>query len=84
MVEKNQHNDLNEKKLTNINSKTVKTNPKSDNGLGNKKHVDESLSGIDFLRINQSKDNYLNVFLCNDVYNISKYDKIQITDTTNN
>ena len=34
------------------------------------------------LRFNQTLSNYLKVSVGNDTYNLTKYDKIQITDTT--
>ena len=34
------------------------------------------------LRFNQTQQNYLKVSVGNDTYNLTKYDKIQITDTT--
>ena len=43
LVKNNQDNDLNDNKLTNIDSKTVNRNPTSDNELSNKKHIDDEL-----------------------------------------
>ena len=34
------------------------------------------------LRFNQTLTNYLNISVGNDTYNLTKYDKIQFTDTT--
>ena len=50
--------------------------------MANKKYVDVSKGGGIFLRFNQTLQNYLRLSVVNDVYNLSKYDKIQITDTT--
>ena len=41
LVKNNQDNDLNDKKLTNLDSITVNRNPTSDNELSNKKYVDD-------------------------------------------
>ena len=49
LVKNNQDNDLNDNKLTNINSITVNRNPTSDNELSNKRYVDDELKKILFL-----------------------------------
>ena len=70
------------KKVTNLDSITVTRNPNSDNQSANKKYVDDSLGSNNSLGINQTLENYLKVSLRNDTYNLTKYNKIQITDTT--
>ena len=56
--------------------------PNLDNKLSNKKYVDDSLGEGTLHGINQILENYLKVSVGNDVYNLTKYYKIQITDTT--
>ena len=82
MVRNNQDNDLNGNKLTNLDSITVNRNPSSDNDLTNKKNIDDGLDKNTIVRFNQKLENYLEVSVGNDTYNLAKYDKIQITDTT--
>ena len=82
MVKNNQDNDLNDNKLTNIDSITVNRNPTSDNELANKKYIDDSIGEGTLLRFNQTLTNYLKVSIGDDTYNLTKYDKIQLTDTT--
>ena len=80
-VRSNQDNDLNVNKLTNLDGITVNRNPNSDNDISNKKYVDDQLDRITKVRFIQTLQNYLKVSFGNDTYNLSKYDKIQITDT---
>ena len=82
MVKNNQDNDLNDNKLTNLDSVVVNREPTSDNELANKKYVDGSLGGGNFLRFNQTRENYLKVSVGNDVYIFTKNNKYQLTDTT--
>ena len=82
LVKNNQDNDLNDNKLINLDSITVNRNPSSDNELANKKYIDDELDKNTVLRFNQTLSNYLKVSVGNDTYNLTKYDKIQITDTT--
>ena len=82
LVKNNQDNDVNDKKLTNIDSIKVNRNPKSDNELVNKKYLDDELDKNTIVRFNQTLENYLKVSVGNDIYNLTKYNKIQLTDTT--
>ena len=82
LVKNNQDNDFNDKKLTNIDSITVNRNPSSDDELTNKKYIDDELDKNSILIFNQTLQNYLKVSVGNDTYNLTKYDKIQIIDTT--
>ena len=82
MVKNNQDNDLNDNKLTNVDSITVNRNPTSDNELLNKKYIDDELDKNTIVRFNQTLQNYLKVSVGDHVHNLSKYDRIQITDTT--
>ena len=82
LVKNFQDSDFNDNKLTNLDSITVNRNPSLDNELANKKYVDDSLGGGKVLRFNQTLENYWKVSVGNDKYNLTKYDKLQITDTT--
>ena len=79
-----QHNEFDNNKLTNLDSVVVKRDPSSDNELANKKHVDDSTGEKNNPGFNQTLANFLKVSAGNDIYNLSKNDKIQITDTTIN
>ena len=83
MVKNNQDIDLNDNKLTNLGSITVIRNPTSDNELSTKKYIDDELDKNTKFRFNQTVENYLKVSIGNDTYNLTKYNKIQLTDTTN-
>ena len=82
LVKNNQDNYLNDNKLLNLDSITVNRKPNQDNELSSKKYIDEELDKNTIVRFNQTLENYLRVSVGNDIYNLSKYDKIQITDTT--
>ena len=77
-----QDNEFDNIKLTNIDSITVNRNPYLDKELSNKKYVDDSIGEATLIRFNQTLQNYLKVSVGNDVYSLTKFDKIQITDTT--
>ena len=76
-----QDNEFDNNKLTNLDSVTVNIDPSSDNELANKKYIDNSIGEGTFLRFNQTLQNYFKVSVGNDTCNLTKYDKIQITDT---
>ena len=82
LVKNNQDNDLNDNKLTNINSITINNDPTDDYHVSNKKYVDDQLDKNTIVRFNQTLQNYLKVSVGNDTYNLTKYDKIKIYDTT--
>ena len=82
IVKNNQDNDLNDNKLTNINSITINSNPTDDNHVSIKKYVDDELDRNTIVRFNQTLQSYLKVSVGNDIYNLTKYDKILLTDTT--
>ena len=82
LVKNNQDNNLNDNKLTNIDSIKVNRNPSLDNELANKKYIDDELDKNTVLRFNQTLQNYLKVSVGNDTYNLTKYNKISITDIT--
>ena len=50
--------------------------------MASKKYIDDELDKNTVLRFNQLLQNYLKVSVGNDTYNLIKYDKIQIIDTT--
>ena len=77
-----QDSEFDNNKVTTLDSINVNRNPSSDNGLANKKYVDESSGSGKFLRFNQTLQNYLKVSVGNDTYNPTKHDKKQIIDTT--
>ena len=82
MVKNNQDNDLNDNKLTNLVSITVIGNPSPDYELANKKYIDDELDKNTFLRFTQTLGIYLKVSVENDTYNLTKCNKVQLTDTT--
>ena len=81
-VKNNQDRNLNDYKLSNLDSMSAIGNLFSDNELTNKTYFDDSLGGGKILRFNQTLENYLNISVGNDVYNVIKFNKIQIIDTT--
>ena len=82
LVKNNQDNSFNDNKLTNINSITFNNNPTDDNQVSNKKYVDGQLDKNTIVRFNQTLQNYLKVSVGNNIYNLTRYNKIQIVDTT--
>ena len=82
LIKNNQDNNLNDNKLTNINSITINNNPTDDDHVSNKKYVDEELDKNTIVRFNQTLSNYLKVSVGNDIYNLTKYSKIRLTDVT--
>ena len=82
LVKNNQDNDLNNTKLTNLDSVTLNRDPSSDNELSTKKYIDDSIGEDTLLRFNQTLVNYLKVSVGTDTNNLTKYDKIQIIDVT--
>ena len=68
--------------MTNFDIVIVNRNPNSDNELSNKKYVDDQLEKNTIVRFNQTLQNYLKVSVGSDTYNLTKYDKISITDVT--
>ena len=82
LVKNNQDNDLNDNKLTNINSITINNNPTDHTHVSNKKYVDDEVDKNTIVRFNQTLENYLKVSVGNDTYNLTKYNKIQLTDVT--
>ena len=82
LVKNNQDNDLNDKKLINIDSIQVNRNPSLDYELANKKYIDDSIDKNTIVRFNQTLTNYLKVSVGNDIYHLTKYNKYYLTDIT--
>ena len=82
LVENNQDNDLNDNELVNLDSVTVNRDPTSDNEVSNKKYIDDELDKNTILRFNQTLENYVKVSVGNDFFNLTKNNKISITDVT--
>ena len=82
LVKNNQHIDFNGNKRTNINSISINRNPTIDEEVSNKKHIDDTTDEGTILRFHRTLVNYLKVSVGKDTYNRTKYNKIQITDTT--
>ena len=82
LVKNNQDNDLNDKKLTNIDSIQVNRNPSLYYELANKKYIDDSIAENTLIRFNQTLTNYLKVSVGNDIYHLTKYNKYSLTDIT--
>ena len=78
----NQDNNFSDNKLNNLDGTTVNREPSSDIELANNKYIDNELNRNTFVRFNQTPENYLKVSVGNDAYKLTKYDKKQITDTT--
>ena len=82
LVKNNQDNDLNDNKLTNLDSIKVNRNPILQNELASKAYTDDELDKNTILRFNQTLENHLKVSVGSETYNLTKYDKIQLTDVT--
>ena len=82
LVKNNRDNDFNDNKLTNLDSIQVNRNPTLDNEVSNKKYIDDELEKNTIVRFSQTLSNYLKVSVGNDTYNLTKYNKIQLTDIT--
>ena len=82
LVKNNQDNGFNDNELTNVDSTTVNRNPTSDDEVSIKKYNDDELDKNTILRFNQTLQKYLRVSVGKDIYNLTKYDKIQLMDIT--
>ena len=82
LVRNNQGSDFNDIILTNVDSITVNRNSTSGNELVNKNYTDDSIGEDRIVRFNQTLQKYLKVSVGNITYNLTKYDKIQLTDRT--
>ena len=82
LVRNNQDNNFNDNKLINKNSIAINNNPTDDNHVTNKKFIDDELDKNTLVRFNQTLKNYLKVSVGNDIYNLTKYNKILLLDVT--
>ena len=82
LVKNNQDSDLNDNKLTNLDSITVNRNLTSDNEVANKKYIDDELNKNTIVTFQATLQNYLKVTVGNNTYSLTKYERIQTTDTT--
>ena len=67
LVKNNQDNDFNVNKLTNLDSITTYNDPTTDNDLAIKIYVDDSIGGNTILQFDDSKDDYIEKSVVNDV-----------------
>ena len=81
MVKNNQGKDLNENKLTILDSVSVNKNPNLENELANKKQINDELDKNTVLRFIQTLEKDLKVSVGKDTNKLTKYDRIQVTDT---
>ena len=81
LVKNNQDSDFNDNKMRYVDSITVYRTFSSDNKVANKKYNDDSIDESTILRFNQTLENYLKISVGNDTYNLTKFIKIQLTDT---
>ena len=81
LVKNKQDNDLNDNKLTNLDSIKINRDPTSGNELTNKKY-NHSIDDGTMLRFNQTLQNFLKVSVGNDTYNVTNIKEIPLTDTT--
>ena len=84
LVFNDQDNESTNTKLTTLDSVAVKKNPSSGNEVSNKKQIDEGLDKNTIVRFAQTLTNHLKVSFGKVTDNITKYDKLQIIDTTGN
>ena len=82
LVKNNQDNNFNDNKLTNLDSITINNNPSDDDHVTNKKYVDDQLDKNTIVRFIQTLQNYLKVSVGSDIYHLTKYNKIQLTNET--
>ena len=71
LVKNNRDSDLNDNKITNLDSITVNRNPSSDKELASKKYIDVELDENTIVRNIQTLSNYLKVSVSNDTYNLT-------------
>ena len=82
LAKNNQNNDFNDNKITNLDNVTVKRDPSSDNEVARKEYIDKELNKNTILRFIQTLENYLKVSVGNNTHNLTKYNRIQLIDTT--
>ena len=74
--------EFNNSNFTKLDSVVIYRNPNSDNELSNKKYIDDELDKNTIFRFNSTLENYLKVSVGKNAYKLTKYDKIQTTETT--
>ena len=77
-----QDNEFDNIKLTKLDGVVVNRNPSLGNELANKNYIDDELDKNTVLRFNKTFQNYLKASVGKDTYILTKYDKVQNTDTT--
>ena len=77
-----QDNEVDNNKLTNLDSVTLNRDPRLDSELSIKLYIDNELDKITFLRFNKTLEIYLKVYVGNNTNSLTKYGKIEVTDTT--
>ena len=82
LIRNNRDNDFGDYNLSNINSIMINNNPTKDNHATNKKYIDDELDKNRLVRFNHTLKNYLKVTVGGDIYNLTKYNKILLTDVT--
>ena len=82
LVKNNQDNNFSDKKLTNIKLITINNNPTDDDHVTNKKYIDNQLDKNTIVRFNQTLTNYLKFSIGSDIYHLTKYNKIKLTNQT--
>ena len=78
----NRENDPNDNTLTNWDTSTHNRKHASDNELSTKKYVDDELGKKNYSKVKSNIRKLSQVSVGNHVYNLTKYDRIQITDVT--
>ena len=82
LMTNNPDNDFNDKKIPNIDFKTVIRKPTLDNEVSNKNYIDNDLDKNTLVIFNRTEETYLKVSVGDDTYNLSKNIKIQTLYTT--
>ena len=78
------HNEFDDIKLTSLDSITAQRNPVLVEEVSNKKDVGDESNKCTILKFNQTLQNYVKDSVGNTVFNLTKNDRKQIIDTTNN
>ena len=81
-VSNDQDNEFDNQKLTDLDSLTVIRNPSFDKQLSIKKYVDDSIGEGTIVSLSQALENCLKVSVGKEGYILTKYNNIQVTDTT--
>ena len=82
LVNNNQDNDFSDNRLTNVYTITIINNPTDDNHVSNKNYFDDELDKNTIVRFSRTLQNYVQVSVGNDIYNLTKNDKIHLKDIT--